>query len=111
MKPDHVLPLVAFIIAFCCVLALVTGGGRGELVTPAQPIIVKPVVVEKTQSLVPRSSDRGLTPEARDLWYRCVDLFEDCEYESEWGPDGMLAETACENKVKDCHMLVSEANR
>ncbi len=78
---------------------------------PAPPIIVKPVVVEKTQSLVPRSSDRGLTPEARELWYRCVDLWEACEYENEWGPDGTYAETACEDKVGDCHMLVSEANR
>ncbi len=97
--------LLAF-IAFCVITVLVKPQER-----PEPPVIVEPVVVEKIQSLVPRSSDRGLTPEARELWYRCVDLFKDCEYASEWGPDGMLAQTACENKVKDCHMLVSEANR
>ncbi len=110
MKAHEYLPgLILFSVASVCVTALlVLPQERPE---PAAPIIVEPVVVEKTQSLVPRSSDRGLTPEARELWYRCVDLFEDCEYEGEWGPDGMMAQTACEDKVKDCHMLVSEANR
>ncbi len=100
---DYILLFIASIVV---VTVLGAAPQRSE-----PPVIVKPVVVEKTQSLVPRSSDRGLTPEARELWYRCVDLWEDCEYESEWGPDGMLAQTACENKVKDCHMFVSEANR
>ena len=100
---DYILLLIASII----MVAVLTHPQE----RPEPPVIVKPVVVEKIQSLVPRSSDRGLTPEARELWYRCVDLWEACEYENEWGPDGTYAETACEDKVGDCHMLVSEANR
>lgn len=104
---DYILLFIASIV----VVAVLRVNGVAPQERPEPPIIVKPVVVEKTASLVPRSSDRGLTPEARELWYRCVDLFEDCDYESEWGPDGMLAETACENKVDDCQALVNEANR
>ncbi len=107
-EPDYV--SVGFITLL--VLMAVLGIVAVVAIDPApKTVVVEPVVVEKVQSLVPRSSDRGLTPEARELWYRCVDLWEACEYASEWGPDGMLAQTACENKVKDCHMLVSEANR
>ncbi len=106
MKAHDYIILFIALIAVLAVLDVLRPQER-----PEPPVIVKPVVVEKIQSLVPRSLDRGLTPEARELWFRCVDLFEDCDYESEWGPDGMLAQTACENKVKDCHMLVSEANR